>query len=126
LAGDLLPEPTEDQLIATGFHRNHALNGEGGRNPEESRVEYVVDRVDATSTVWLGLTVACARCHDHKYDPVSQKEFYQLYAYFNSVAENGGIDAFPLAKPLLPLPTEAEQEQVAELRASVADIEKQI
>lgn len=126
LAGDLLPEPTEDQLIATGFHRNHALNGEGGRNPEESRVEYVVDRVDATSTVWLGLTVACARCHDHKYDPVSQKEFFQLYAYFNSVAENGGIDAFPLAKPLLPLPTEAEQQKVAELRASIADIEQQI
>jgi hypothetical protein len=126
LAGDLLPDFTSDQLIATGFHRNHALNGEGGRNPEESRVEYVVDRVDVTSTVWLGLTVACARCHDHKYDPISQKEFYRLYAYFNSVDENGGIDAFPIAKPLLPLPTEEQQQKVAGLREQIVGIEKEI
>jgi hypothetical protein len=126
LAGDLLPNPTQDQLIATGFHRNNALNGEGGRNPEESRVEYVVDRVDVTSTVWLGLTVACARCHDHKYDPISQKEFYRLYAYFNNVEENGGIDLWPLAKPVLPLPTEEQQQKVAALREQVADIEQKI
>jgi len=126
LAGDLLPDPSQDQLIATGFHRNHALNGEGGRNPEESRVEYVMDRVDVTSTVWLGLTVACARCHDHKYDPISQKDFYRLYAYFNSVDENGGIDLSPLAKPVLPLPTEEQTKKIAELREQIADIENEI
>jgi hypothetical protein len=126
LAGDLLPNPTQDQLIATGFHRNNALNGEGGRNPEESRVEYVVDRVDVTSTVWLGLTVACARCHDHKYDPITQKEFYRLYAYFNNVEENGGIDLFPIAKPVLPLPTEEQQQKVAALRDEITSVEKEI
>lgn len=126
LAGDLLPNPTQDQLIATGFNRNHALNGEGGRNPEESRVEYVMDRVDTTTTVWLGLTVACARCHDHKYDPVSQKDFYRLYAYFNSVDENGGIDNYPIAKPVLPLPTDEEKAKIAELHKKIADVEKEI
>lgn len=126
LAGDLLPDPTKDQLIATGFQRNNALNGEGGRNPEESRVEYVVDRVDATSTVWLGLTVACARCHDHKYDPITHKEFYRLYAYFNSIDENGGIDLYPLAKPVLPLPTDDQQAKVATLREQITGFEKEI
>src|SRR5207248_8611267 len=87
IAGDLLPNPTIPQKIATGFHRNHMLNGEGGRIAEESRVDYVVDRVDTTGTVWLGLTVGCARCHEHKYDPLSQKEYYQLLAFFNSIAE---------------------------------------
>jgi hypothetical protein len=126
LAGDLLPNPTQDQLIATGFHRNNGLNGEGGRNPEESRVEYVVDRVDVTSTVWLGLTVACARCHDHKYDPISQKEFYRLYAYFNSIDENGGVDLWPLAKPILILPTAEQQQKITALREQIAGAEKHI
>lgn len=126
LAGDLLPEPTQDQLIATGFNRNHALNGEGGRNPEESRVEYVMDRVDTTTTVWLGLTVGCARCHDHKYDPITHKDFYRFYAYFNSIDENGGIDNFPIAKPVLALPTEEEKAKVADLRDKIAKAEKEI
>ena len=77
LAGDLLPDATLDQMIATGFNRNHRGNAEGGIIPEEYAVEYVVDRVETTATVWLGLTVGCARCHDHKYDPVTQKEFYR-------------------------------------------------
>ena len=79
-----------EQKLATGFHRNHMLNGEGGRIAEESRVDYVIDRVETTATVWLGLTLGCARCHDHKYDPFTQKEYYRLFAYFNSIAETGG------------------------------------
>ena len=84
--------PTLDQKIATGFNRNHRGNAEGGIIPEEYAVEYVVDRVDTTATVWLGLTLGCARCHDHKFDPITQKEFYQLFAFFNNVPENGKGD----------------------------------
>jgi Protein of unknown function (DUF1553)/Protein of unknown function (DUF1549)/Planctomycete cytochrome C len=126
IAGDLLPKPTIPQKIATGFHRNHMLNGEGGRIAEESRVDYVVDRVDTTGTVWLGLTVGCGRCHDHKYDPVSQKEYYQLFAYFNSIAEVGGVDRRSgTAAPVLELPT-PEQKTRIDLEASkVAELEKQ-
>ena len=83
LAGDLLDHPTLEQRIATGFNRNHRGNAEGGIIPEEYQVEYVVDRVDTTSTVWLGLTMGCARCHDHKYDPIRQKDFYQVFAFFS-------------------------------------------
>ncbi len=126
LAGDLLENPTQDQLIATGFHRNHALNGEGGRNAEESRVEYVVDRAETTGTVWMGLTVGCARCHDHKYDTVSQKEFYQLYAYFNTIDEHGGVDAGGNAKPVMALPTDEQREEIARLRKEIARVEDEI
>ena len=89
LAGDKLPNATEQQILASGFNRNHRINNEGGALPEEFLVEYIIDRVETTSTVWLGLTSGCARCHDHKYDPLSQKEFYQLFAYFNNVPEKG-------------------------------------
>lgn len=83
LAGDLLPNATLDQKIATGFHRNSMFNDEGGTDPEQSRDEGLVDRVNTTGTVFLGLTIGCAQCHDHKYDPVTQKDYYQLYAFFN-------------------------------------------
>src|SRR5687767_13725220 len=83
LAGDLIPDATLEQKIASGFNRNHRITLEGGVIPEEARVEYVIDRVETTATTWLGLTLGCARCHDHKYDPVTQKEFYQLFAFFN-------------------------------------------
>ena len=89
LAGDMLPDATLLQQIATGFNRNHRITSEGGSIPEEWIVEYVVDRVDTTATVWLGLTMGCARCHDHKYDPISQREYYQLFAYYNNVPEWG-------------------------------------
>ncbi|MFT4515119.1 MAG: mono/diheme cytochrome c family protein [Planctomycetota bacterium] len=87
LAGDLLEKPTLEQKIATGFNRNHAVNTEAGEELDEYRSAYVIDRVHTTTTTWLGLTVACAQCHDHKYDPISQKEFYSFYGFFNSIKE---------------------------------------
>lgn len=89
LAGDLLPDATAQQRLATGFNRNHGITIEGGIIDEEYRTEYVMDRLVTTSSTWMGLTVGCARCHDHKFDPLSQKEFYQLYAFFNQVPERG-------------------------------------
>jgi len=89
LAGDLLPDATLQQRIASGFNRNHMYNGEGGRIPEETRVENVFDRVETTSTVWMGLTMTCARCHDHKFDPITQAEYYRLFDFFNQTSEEG-------------------------------------
>ncbi len=88
-AGDLLPDATPEQKLATCFHRNHMNNGEGGRDPEESRVDYVIDRVNTIGTLWLGLTLGCTQCHDHKFDPISQRDYYSLNAYFNSIDETG-------------------------------------
>ena len=99
LAGDLLPHPTLDQKIATGFNRNHRINTEGGVIVEEWRVETVIDRVETTTATWLGLTAGCARCHDHKYDPLTQKEFYSLYSYFNNVSETGSGEERPVNHP---------------------------
>lgn len=90
LAGDLLPKPSREQILATAFNRNHMINGEGGRIPEENRVEYVFDQTETTATIWLGLTFTCCRCHDHKFDPISKKEYYSLFAYFNQTPVNGG------------------------------------
>jgi len=126
IAGDLLPNPTQDQLLATGFHRNHGLNGEGGRDPEESRVEYVIDRTETTGTVWLGLTAGCSRCHDHKYDPLPQKDFYRLSAYFNSIDETGGVDPDGNAKPVLPLPTETERRKLAQLTEEITNVQREL
>lgn len=98
-AGDLLPQATPAQKLATCFHRNHMTNGEGGRDPAESRVDYVIDRVNTTGTVWLGLTLGCCQCHSHKYDPISQAEYYQLFAFFNSIDEDGRAGSG--AKPYL-------------------------
>ncbi len=89
LAGDLLPNAKNSQIVATGFNRNHRINTEGGSLNEEWLVENVIDRVETTGSVWLGLTLGCARCHDHKYDPVTQREFYQLFAFFHNVPEQG-------------------------------------
>ncbi len=89
LAGDLLPNATDEQKIATAFNRCHLLNGEGGAIAEEQRNVILFDRVDVTATTWLGATLACAQCHDHKYDPLTQKDYYSFMAYFNNVPENG-------------------------------------
>ncbi|MEZ6128480.1 MAG: PSD1 and planctomycete cytochrome C domain-containing protein [Planctomycetaceae bacterium] len=99
-AGDLLPDAAPEQILATCFHRNHMHNGEGGRDPEESRMEYVMDRVNTIGTVWMGLTLGCAQCHSHKYDPITQTEYYQLNAFFNSIDETGkaGSGAAPFLK----------------------------
>jgi hypothetical protein len=115
IAGDMLPNATLDQRIATGFNRNHRGNGEGGIIPEEYAVEYVVDRVDTTSTVFLGLTLGCARCHDHKYDPFTQKEFYQLFAYFNNIPERGNANKYGNSAPTIQAPTVAEQSKLKEI-----------
>ena len=121
IAGDLLPDATDQQRLASGFNRNHPLNGEGGRIPEESRVEYVIDRVDATATVWLGMTAGCARCHDHKYDPLSQREFYQLFAFFNNVAETGAVDKGANASPVMTI--NLPNPQLAEIEAQITRVE---
>jgi hypothetical protein len=125
LAGDLLPGATQTQKIASGFHRNHMLNGEGGRIPEESRVDYVVDRVDTTATVWMGLTLGCARCHDHKFDPFRQTEYYQLFAFFNNLPESGSVDRGGNAAPVLNLPTAEQTRQISALKRTVVDLEDQ-
>ncbi len=124
LAGDLLPSPTLEQRIATGFNRNHRGNAEGGSIPEEFQVEYVVDRVDTTATVWMGLTLGCARCHEHKYDPFTQKEFYQLYAFFNNIPESGRALKYANSPPFLKSPTRSQQAELAKLNAQVADAER--
>jgi hypothetical protein len=120
LAGDLLPNATLEQKIASGFNRNNMLNFEGGAIPEEYHVEYVVDRVSTTATTWLGLTMGCARCHDHKFDPIKQKEFYRFFAFFNTVPERG-LDGYEgNAVPVLPLPTPEQQRQMDELNKQIA------
>ena len=120
LAGDLLPNATLDQRIATGFNRNHRGNSEGGIIPEEYAVEYVVDRVDTTSTVFLGLTTGCARCHNHKYDPITQKEYYQLFAYFNNVPEYGKARRQGNSPPYIKAPTAEQQPKMQQLDAALA------
>ncbi|HKD04805.1 MAG TPA: DUF1553 domain-containing protein [Bryobacteraceae bacterium] len=123
IAGDLLPNARPDQIIATGFNRNHRGNGEGGIIPEEYAVEYVVDRVETTSDVFLGLTLGCARCHNHKYDPFTQKEFYQMYAFFNNVPERGKAFKYGNSPPVIPAPTPDQQAKLAALDQKLAAAE---
>ena len=131
LAGDLLPEAaspeqTVSQRIASGFNRNHMINFEGGAIPAEYHNAYIVDRVSTTATVWLGLSVACAQCHDHKYDPITQRDFYSLYAFFHNVPENGLDGSKGNAAPMLKTPTIEQQTMLNELRAGIASLEKQL
>lgn len=123
LAGDLLPEASVQQRIATGFNRNHVANNESGIIDEEFRTEYVVDRVDTTMTTWMGLTAGCAQCHDHKFDPITQREFYQLFAFFNQVPESGLIKA-DNPPPLIEVPSVEQRRDLARAKARLAEVKK--
>ena len=124
LAGDLLPNPTLAQKIATGFHRNHMLNEEGGIIPAEFLAEYCFDRVETTATVWLGQTFNCCRCHDHKYDPFTQQDYYGMYAFFHNIAEKGigdyGAHIRRNAPPILKLPAPELESQLTDLDNQIA------
>ncbi|HND55309.1 MAG TPA: DUF1549 domain-containing protein, partial [Pirellulaceae bacterium] len=126
LAGDLLPNATLEQKIASGFHRNHMINFEGGAIPDEYHNAYIVDRVNTTGTVWLGLSIACAQCHEHKYDPVSQKEYYQLYAFFYNVPERGLDGNKGNSAPLVRAPSPDQEEQLKALDAAIAKLQEQL
>ncbi len=125
LAGDLLPKPTQSQRIATGFVRNNMTNDEGGADPDEYLNKYVVDRVNTVGAVWLGLTVGCTECHSHKYDPLTTKEFYQIYAFFHNVPEKG-LDRIRTDNPppRLPVPTSEQALQFVEADFRLKDAEK--
>lgn len=115
LAGDLLPKAKPRQVLATGFNRNNRTNGEGGSIAEEFRVEYIVDRVDTLSTTWMGLTLSCARCHDHKYDPLTQRDFYRLFAFYNNIPEKGTYRRN--SPPLLKVPTRTTAAELSAIEA---------
>jgi len=121
IAGDLLPNATLEQKIATGFNRNHPIQSEGGIIQEEYRVENVADRVDVTSTVWMGLTMKCARCHDHKYDPITQRDYYRFFAFFNNVPESGNGNGN--AAPVIQAPTRLNLKKIKELNLEIAETE---
>ena len=117
MAGDLLANPTRDQIIATSFNRNHLMNSENGILDEEWRVEYVSDRTNTAGKAILGLTMECAKCHDHKYDPISQKEYYGMFAFFNNVDEPGQIRYESQVYPLVNLTNDMEQKELEKLES---------
>ena len=131
LAGDLLPNATEEQVLATGFCRNHMINGEGGRIPEENRIDYVMDMSETMGTVWLGLTFNCCRCHDHKFDSLTKRDYYSLFAFFNQTPVDGG-GGNPQTPPVIEVATAQQKQQLADANAAInaaaaelADAEKQ-
>ena len=128
LAGDMLPNATTEQKIATGFNRNHPTNSEGGEEVDEYRSRYVIDRVDTTATTWLGLTVACAQCHDHKYDPIPQKDFYRFYAFFNQVSERDGrgFSNGRNANPSIRVPNPDQAPHVTALKKRLDDLKQRL
>ena len=130
LAGDLLPNPTTDQLVASGFNRNHLSNGEGGNIAEEQRFVVLFDRVDTTATTWLGLTMACAQCHDHKYDPITQKDYYQFLDAFNHVSERGVPSRQSVktrvSPPFIELPSEENRRVIAEFESKISRLEDEV
>jgi hypothetical protein len=126
LAGDLLPNATTDQKLASGFHRNNMFNGEGGRIAEETRVENVFDRVETTATVWLGTTFTCARCHDHKYDPITQKDYFAFYDIFNQMSETGRNQGGGQVPPIMDMSTAAEKERQKTAVARLDEVAKEV
>src|SRR5207248_1667463 len=125
IAGDLLPKATRDQRLATAFNRLHRMTNEGGSVPEEWRQEGVADRVKTFGTAFLGLTLECARCHDHKYDPISQRDYYALSAFFNSIDEYGLYDRADIVPaPSLLLPTPEQERQLDAARRAGAEAEQ--
>jgi hypothetical protein len=123
LAGDLLPDPTPAQRIATGFHRNTPTTAEGGLIPEEVLCRYAAERAEVTGTVWLGLTLGCARCHDHKFDPIRQRDFYALFDCFHSIAEEASDENAPVPPPRLSVPDPAAKERIAAIDARTAELQ---
>ncbi|QDT69190.1 Planctomycete cytochrome C [Planctomycetes bacterium MalM25] len=138
LAGDLLEEPTTDQLVATAFNRNHMINGEGGAIREENLAKTAFDRVETTGTAWLGLTVGCCQCHDHKFDPIKQSDYYQLFAFFNQTSEKAGVDKqfsskrpgakrstpYMVDRPYISLASDDEKQRLKELQLEVKHAEQ--
>ena len=125
LAGDLLPEATAEQILATGFLRNHPINGEGGRIPEENRVDYAMDMVETTGTVWMALTLNCCRCHDHKYDPLTQRDYYSLLAFFNQTPVDGG-GGNPQTPPVIAAPGEDQRIEESRLARQLEETDAQL
>ena len=128
LAGDLLPDPTDDQILATAFNRMHQQKVEGGTVEEEFRVDYVSDRTQTFGTAFLGLTLECAKCHDHKFDPITQKEFYQFFAYFDDIDESGLYSYFTdsTPTPTLLLTDDAAKENIRKIEDAIAEKEKKV
>lgn len=126
LAGDLISNATVSQKVASGFNRNHATSDEGGAFAEELRVEYVADRVQTTANVWMGLTMECAQCHDHKYDPVSQKEYYQFFAYFNNTTDPGMQTRNGNQAPVVEVHDEERLKKLAELQKHIEEAEAKV
>ncbi len=125
LAGDLLPDATNQQKMATGFCRNHMINGEGGRIAEENRVEYVMDMTETMGTVWLGMTLNCCRCHDHKYDPITNQEYYELFSFFNQTPVTGA-GGNPQTAPFIDAPSTEQTNRLAELDEKIAKLDGQM
>lgn len=124
IAGDLLPNSNEQQRLATGFCRNHMINGEGGRIPEENRVEYIFDQIETVGTIWLGMTMQCCRCHDHKYDPLSQQDYYQMFAFFNQTPVDGS-GGNPQTPPVIAAPSHIDRYRITALETQIETLRSQ-
>ncbi len=125
LAGDLIPNATYEQILATGFNRNHPINGEGGRIPEENRIDYVMDMAETTGTVWMGLTFNCCRCHDHKYDELTQEDYYSLFAFFDQTPVTGG-GGNAQTPPVLSAPSDEQKRQIVALNSKITTLRQRL